>query len=815
MKRARIIAILGIGLAAIFCTPLVGSAQTGLLRGLITDEFGEAVVGATVYIESRRQAVYSDSSGAFMLENIPLGAYEVLFFSIGKETQYQQIELSQAEFRLNVVLSDISQMLNSVTVTYKRDKSFGRSALASVENFGIYEGKKTEVIEMSEVVANVSTNNARQVYAKITGLNIWESDGAGLQLGIGGRGLSPNRTANFNVRQNGYDISADALGYPESYYTPPLEALDRIELVRGAASLQYGTQFGGMLNFRFRKGPGDKAIELSTRQTLGSWGFFNSFNSIGGTVAKGKLNYYAFAQFKRGDGFRPNAGFHASNGYASFHYQASKRLKISLELTKMQYLAQQPGGLTDRNFEENPRQSLRERNWFEVDWNMAALTLTYEFSERTQLNSRNFGLLAHRNALGNLERINVVDFGANRTLISGQFKNIGHETRLLHRYQMGKQQQTLLLGLRLYRGRTSALQGDANNGAGPDFAYLNPENLENSDFQFTNNNLSAFLENIFNITDKWSITPGLRFEHIGTSAQGYFKQRVFDGAGNLIVENRTDEALGRTRNFVIAGLGTNYRINSQLSFYANISQNYRAINFSDIRVVNPNFRVDPDIKDETGFTADLGLKAKKENWYNMELTAFLVRYNNKIGQILRADQPPLFLDYRFRGNISDARNIGLEFFGELNLIPIFNKDDSRLQWTIFLNCAYVDARYVNTEDNSIKNKRVEMVPPLMLRSGTQFTYQSFRLALQFAHVGRHFSDATNAIRTSTAVEGLIPSYKVADLSMAYRYKRYTIEASINNLFNQMYFTRRAEGYPGPGIIPSDGRGFFLTLGGTF
>ena len=108
-----------------------------------------------------------------------------------------------------------------------------------------------------------------------------------------------------------------------------------------------------------------------------------------------------------------------------------------------------------------------------------------------------------------------------------------------------------------------------------------------------------------------------------------------------------------------------------------------------------------------------------------------------------------------------------------------------------------------------------MVPPLMLRSGTQFRYKSFRAAAQFAHVAQHFSDATNAVLTSTAVEGLIPAYQVADISVAYQYKRYTIEASVNNLLDQMYFTRRAEGYPGPGIIPSDGRGFFLSLSGRF
>jgi Fe(3+) dicitrate transport protein len=809
------IAVLCLGLLANVSLPLFAFAETGSIRGTITTASGQPVEGATVYIERLQKSALSADDGSFVLDNLPLGRYNILFFSIGWETQYREVVLNQPEVFLDVTLPEISEQLDLITVVSKKDKRFGRNSLGAIENFGIYEGKKTEVIELSEVTANVATNNARQVYAKITGLNIWESDGAGLQLGIGGRGLSPNRTANFNVRQNGYDISADALGYPESYYTPPLEALDRIELVRGAASLQYGTQFGGMLNFRFKPGAADRPVEVVSRQTVGSWGFFNSFNSIGGTVAKGKLNYYSFLQYKRGDGFRDNSGFKAINGFASLNYQASKRLKIGLEATKMQYLAQQPGGLTDRNFEQDPRQSLRDRNWFEVDWNLAALTFTYEFSERTQLNSRNFGLLAHRNALGNLERINVIDFGGNRTLISGDFRNVGNETRLLHRYQIGDQQQALLIGTRAYRGATSALQGDANDGSQPDFFYLNPTNLENSDYLFTNNNFSAFLENIFKLNDRWSLTPGIRFEHIGTFAQGYFNQRVFDGAGNLIVENKNEESMGRTRNFVIAGIGSNFTFNDKLSFYANISQNYRAINFSDIRVVNPNFRVDPDIKDETGYTADLGLKARKEDWYNIELTAFMVRYNDKIGQILRADQPPLFLDYRFRGNISDARNLGLEFFGELNLIPLFKQNASDLQWTFFVNCAYVDARYINTEDSSIKNKRVEMVPPLMLRSGTQFRYKSFRAAAQFAHVAQHFSDATNAVLTSTAVEGLIPAYQVADISVAYQYKRYTIEASVNNLLDQMYFTRRAEGYPGPGIIPSDGRGFFLSLSGRF
>ncbi len=134
-------------------------------------------------------------------------------------------------------------------------------------------------------------------------------------------GLDPNRTSNFNVRQNGYDISADALGYPESYYTPPAEAIGRIQIVRGAGSLQYGTQFGGLIDFQMKKPVRDKKIELTARQTLGSWGFYNAFTSVSGTA--NKLSYYTFFQYKRGDGWRPNSTFDNYTFFANINYKVT------------------------------------------------------------------------------------------------------------------------------------------------------------------------------------------------------------------------------------------------------------------------------------------------------------------------------------------------------------------------------------------------------------------------------------------------------------------------------------------------------------
>jgi Fe(3+) dicitrate transport protein len=786
-------------------------AQTAQLQGTIRAN-GQPVAEAYIATKDGKVFTQTNEEGKYLLTNIALGTQTFFVFREGfaKFSQTLTLQAPQLTYNLDVSLLPITQDLEAVTVEEEIKKLVGVSRLKAVDGFGIYEGKKTEVIVMKDLTANLATNNARQVYAKIAGLNVWESDGAGLQLGIGGRGLSPNRTANFNTRQNGYDIAADALGYPESYYTPPAEAIEKIEIVRGAASLQYGTQFGGMLNFKLKKGNPNEKIAYTGRQSAGSWGFLNSFNSIGGQV--GKVNYYAFYQRKQGDGWRPNSAFHYNMAYAALTYEATEKLSFTADYTYMNYLAKQAGGLSDALFEQNPQQSVRSRNWFAVDWNLASFSINYKFSSRTKLNIRNFGVLARRQALGNLERINVADFGQNRDLIDGVFRNIGNETRLLHHYTIGKQNMVFLAGFRLYKGFATNKQGQADKTSEPNFSFLNPNDVENSDYNFPSYNASLFVEHIFNVSSKISITPGLRFENIQTFSEGYYKQRVFDGAGNLIVDKKINDNQERIRSFLIAGLGISYKPKAGTEIYANISQNYRAINFTDIRINNPNIIIDPNIQDEKGYSTDLGIRGNWKDYVNYDFSLFAIQYNNRIGLLLKADQPPLYLDYRYRTNIADALNIGIESYVEVDMLKILTKGKSKAGLAIFANLALIDANYINTEDPTIKDKKVELVPPLNFRSGVSLSLPKFRASCQYSYTAEHFTDASNARRSSTAVNGIIPAYAVMDFSASYNFcKQFTVEASCNNVLNSYYFSRRADAYPGPGIIPADARAFYLTL----
>jgi Fe(3+) dicitrate transport protein len=788
-------------------------AETGILTGKVFFLASQKPVeGAIVSITKLKIQTRTNSNGEYRVENIQYGSYEIEIFYENMQRVIQNVIINKPINFYNAELVQISKSLAEVKVVSESQQTSGIGRLNSVDGFGIYEAKKTEVIFLKDVNANLASNNPRQVFGKIPGLNIWESDAAGLQMGIGGRGLSPNRTSNFNTRQNGYDISADALGYPESYYTPPMEAIEKIEIVRGAAGLQYGTQFGGMINFVFKQGAKNKPIELVSRQTLGSYGFFGSFNSIGGTVAKGKINYFTFFNHKQSNGWRPNSGFNMNTIYGSVKYDITQRMQLIADYTFMKYDAQQPGGMTDAQFQIDPRKSYRARNWFSVNWNLFALTFNYQFSENTKINIRNFGLLSYRNSLGNLERINVVDLGGERTLIISDFANIGNETRLLHQYRFLKQPATALIGTRMYKGTTRSRQGNGSSGSDADYTFNNPNNLEGSDYYFDNTNAAIFAENIFRTSKKISFTPGIRFEYINTSSSGYYKIQTKDFAGNIIADTNIWGSQQNDRKFLLAGLGISYKHNQYVEVYGNISQNYRAVNFNDLRVVNPNSKVDENMKDESGFSADIGTRGRYKHYISFDATIFLLSYNDRIGQILKADQPPLYQDYRFRTNIADSRNFGFEVFAETDLWKSFTSASSSNSLILFTNFAIVDAIYINAEDKAIENNKVEMASPIMFRAGISFRRKQFGITAQGNYVTEHYTDATNAIRVAGAVNGVIPTYKVIDITASYTHKMVSIDFSCNNLLNNMYFTRRADSYPGPGIIPSDGISFFLTLG---
>ncbi len=699
--------------------------------------------------------------------------------------------------------STASKNLPDVTVVGRNSKS-DYQQMPEIVGTNIYAGKKNALIVLENVQGNVVNNTMRQVLAKVPGIHVWESDPSGIQIGIAARGLSPNRSWEFNIRQNGYDIAADPFGYPEAYYNPPLQAVQRMEIVRGQGALQYGPQFGGMINYILKNGAEiNKPFELETQLSLGSFGLRNNFIAVGGK--KDKISYYSFYDQRNGNGWRANSEFYTKAGFGTITYQLNPALSISFELMQSNIRSQQPGGLTDLQIEENPRQSNRSRNWMDITWTTPALMVNYQVNKDTRWNTKLYGTIGDRNSVGFLQSLNNKDSiipstsqYQNRLVNLDQYRNYGLESRIITNYSLWNLNHTLSAGIRLYTGSTKRLaDGKGSTNTNYDITI---EGQFPKDIQFTSHNMAGFVENIFRISNQFYIIPGIRYEWLEGTAAG--KNGVING-NEISLQNIT-----RSRSFVLTGLGSEYHLNDQSELYANISQAYRPIQFANLQAPPTTDLVDPNLKDARGYNVDFGFRGKLRSYLQYDMSVFYLQYNNRVGTIINSNNSRLIT------NVGASTSKGFEGYVEFNPIRAFTNSHS-LDCILFASYAYTDATYSsNHMDASTKGKRVENAPRDIFRGGISFGVSQCLLTLQMSSVSACYSDANNTVTpSSNSNTGLIPAYSVADATAAYKIsKKIQVKAGLNNIFNANYFTRRAGGYPGPGALPADGRNYFLNIG---
>ena len=723
----------------------------------------------------------------FLLINTPF------LFSFGQNIQSKKDSIFNS-----------TKNLPDITVV-GRNSNADMQQMPEVVGTSIYAGKKNALIIMKNVQGNISNNTMRQILSKIAGIHIWESDPSGIQIGIAARGLSPNRSWEFNIRQNGYDIAADPYGYPEAYYNPQLQSVQRIEIIRGQGSLQYGPQFGGMVNYILKNGSEiNKPFEFETQQTIGSNQMVDLYNAVGGKWKK--INYYTFIDYRNGEGYRTNSNYFTKSGFSTITYNFSSKFSVTGEIMMSHIRSQQPGGLSDSLFNINSKQSLRSRNWFDITWTIPAIIINYNINDKTRWNTKIFGTIGDRNSIGYMNAITVKDSinaGTlqynNRTLLADQYRNYGIESKLLTNYKIGNIKNTISTGIRLYTGTTHR----RSNGKGSTDTEYNMNILGEypNDIKFYSKNFAWFAENIFRINKKLSVVPGIRFEWLKGSASG---RNGFNNGNPILLQN-----IVRKRSFFLAGVGIEYHVSYKTELYSNISQAYRPIQFANLQAPPTTDVIDENLKDANGYNFDLGYRGSIKDILQFDLTAYFLKYNNRIGIIIPSGE-----SYRLITNVGNSISKGFEGFMEVNLLRLVSsKSTSEIK--LFTSYSFTDARYDNDyKDEQIKGKQIENAPRHIVRTGVTFIYNNFKLTNQFSYVDDCYSDAGNTkIPTANAQTGLIPSYRIFDLSAALDFKKiYNIKAGINNLLNEKYFTRRSSGYPGPGLLPGDGRTFFITLG---
>lgn len=680
--------------------------------------------------------------------------------------------------------------------------------LPDVIGANVYAGKKTNVIGLDHSNANLAQGIARTAFAKIPGLTMWDMDGAGLQINIGSRGTDSHRSIEMNMRQNGYNTNSDMFGYPEDHYTPPLQGIQQVQLVRGSAALQFGCQFGGMMNYVMKQGDSTKEFIIESEQTTGSNNFFNSYNAVGGT--KGKLNYYAYYDYRHGDGWRSHSGFNYHAYYANLNYSLNEKINLSFQFSRMDYVQQIAGGLTDIQFNQDPAQAIRARNWFSPEINIPALIFRYKISHNTFWEITNNILFGQRNSVQFIASPSIADTS---NVASGTFNGrqvdrdyysaFTTEARVLHQYTIASTKAVLAGGIR-YSGETTKRRqkGVGTTGSDFDLQLVKPYG---TDLRFNTHNYAFFAENIFQFNTRFSFTPGIRYEMINTDLQG----KIANAAVNVAYKSN--------RNFPLFGAGFQYQVNSFSQAYANISQAYRPFLYANVTPADRVDIIDPGLQDSKGYDIDLGYRGHLIDVLNFDINTFYLFYGNRIGLLTakRADNS----SYLLTTNIGDAETKGAELFIELSLLKTMIRRHSLNDIRIFSSLSYNHARYKNAQINksgvntNIAGNHVENVPDWMNKTGLTFQHKNITSTLQYSYSSESFNDAFNNQSSIDGITGVIPAYHIWDWSVNWEFsKGYHVSGGINNVTGEKYFNRRITFYPGPGILPADGRTFYISLG---
>jgi len=786
-------------LGMLFLFPLLVHAQ--MIKGRIVDLQNQPLKGVAIQWKGGASGTESNGEGRFEIAILPELQQKTLVFNLIGHVP-QEITVNDDRF-LDVQLTPSSVNLNTFTVRELSEQTTVIERLPEVVGTYIASGKKNEVIHIADLDANLADKTGRQLFAKVPGVFVYDMDGSGNQINIATRGLDPHRSWEYNVRLNGVVTNSDMYGYPASHYSAPMESIEKVELIRGTAALQYGAMFGGMINYVTKTADTTRKISYEGQFNYGSFNTRGMYHALGGKL--GKLSYYTYVFDRKSDGYRDNANIHSSAQYMSLRYDFSRSLNVRAELAHSYYRFQMPGPLSDAMFYDNPRQSTRSRNYYSPDIWVPSIQLDWQLGKRTHLNIVSSGIWGGRTVLtfvGFADKPDVINAQtgqyANRNVDDDHFNSFTTEARLKHQFSTGDVEHTLVAGVRYINNDLNREQlGKGTTGSDYDLSLVGPYGR---DLWYRTNNLAVFAEHLLQLTPRLSVSGGMRVESGRTDMTGYISY-----LNPLKVPNKIEH------HFPLFGASAQYKLTNFATLYGGISQAYRPIIFADVIPANALEKVDTNLLNNKGYNAELGIRGKWRNRIHFDVSLFELRYNNRMSNTIIQENGQSIV---FKTNVGNVLTRGVEFYTEVNLLETKNARIS-----VFTSTSYFDSRYVQGtvvvagKNTEIAGNRVESTPKWMTRNGLQGRYRGFSASLQYSWVDFSYADPENTVTpTANGAKGIVPAYGLFDFNATYRFNKHlSLKASASNFTDTQYFTKRPTIHPGPGVWPSDGRSFMMTL----
>jgi len=660
-------------------------------------------------------------------------------------------------------------------VTVEAVKEMDRGPLApAVSGTSIYAGKKVTQVALGRI-PTVYNNNYRQAFGQLPGLLVSEVNDHGI-VNINYRGIGdPHESQDLLTLKDGLPIGMDRIGYSTSYYTPPMESVERIELIRGGGALLYGPQPGPVLNYVTYDPPQKEGWGVSTSHTFGSFGTYRTFQR--GSISHGPWGLLAYQYHTHSNGPRANEGFDINGGNFKLAYHLDNGDRWLLGFDAHRSEAREPGRLTLAQYRSDRRQVPRPGDRLDVARYAAYLRYDGEPSDATKTSLVFYGNFFDRFSLRRTTNTSTQNNLDRRTAHVG-----GVEGRLRHDFAAFGQTHTMTLGGTFYANDAPRTQDRSAPGTYPS------EN-GNPIFDFDYRTLyGALFGEIRWILGNLSIVPGFRLDLVGQRVKENFNKGKTSPLHNI----------NEFSAVPLMGLGLEYAFVANSSLYANISQGYKPPQFDDLAPTGNNTLPATSLDPGKTWTFELGAKGHPINGWTFDLSLFRTIYDNFFGTVTVGS-------FTQRQNVGKAIYQGADLLAELDLIRlVFPQETALGSLSLYGNVSLLDAEF---DEGPLAGREPAYAPAYLAKAGLVYRKSDWvKLALMGTWVEDHYWADNN----QAAGVGLtaIPSYGVWDLTAEFRPLRHLkVVAGINNLTDEIYFSRvRSDG-----IEPALRRNYYAGL----
>lgn len=635
---------------------------------------------------------------------------------------------------------------------------------------------------------NILPASGNEMLKKIAGVHISEEEGLGLRINIGIRGLDPDRARTIHVLEDGIPVALAPYGEPEMYYTPAIERISNIELLKGSGSILFGPQtIGGVLNYITSDPPQDEETKLTLRGGNGNFfsgnvSFGKSIDNIGMRIAllHKEADKIGITNFRINDFTSKFNLFFSGSAKIGLKFSAYDENSNStyLGIAQTMYDRGEYYAVIAPNDRLNVRRysiSLSHHASFQ---NFILKTSAFGYTTSRNWLRQDFSRSISSNLTGVVWGDTSVANGAIYMKNSAhqrnrQFEVAGIEPRFFTSFNIQTIENQLEGG-----GRFLYERAHEQSVRGKRYDALSGE-LSNDEIR-TGYAASFFLQNKILFSENLSVTPGIRFERF-----------TYERAINR-VSNKDTSIIGEDKlSEIIPGVGLNYNFDRAITLFAGVHKGFAPPRIKD---AIDNSGTSLKLEAERSWNFELGIRAKIFNSIKLEAAIYRLDFSNQVIPV------SISSGGSGTGLTNGGRTLhqGFEAALGLDLASLLNLDFGlNYSGNVTLsNSKYNSDRIVSGVN--VNGNRLPYAPEFIFNSSFEIQPTDI-LSLNFAinGVGEHFSDELNTAPASTDGEiGKIPAYAVTDFTAKYFFKGIKSELylSVKNLSDERYIaSRRPQG----------------------